>query len=457
MERLCRRLGSHQQDRRQAANRRMTTLRSVYSVAIIGGVILSQIAPTFGGYVGLTGNWLPFALGLVVVAAGTALCLWKEGAPESRLTGWILVLYWVAAPVHTIILMFMFSELDVLAEYADLVRWGSIPVFFIGGLAFATKASAPARQVYWMTVALVVFTVLLCVNFFVEPMGTIQKLYVTKLHGFGRFAGNWNYPYDLSVALFFYIIVLWLGARGRSVVGWKIVSAVAIVVCGLMIVIGQSRGSLVALFGTAAAAATFHVARTIVRGRVRVGGRVGGTVGLVLLGGIAGLVVSNVAVSELLTQFGARLLRLAEPGALLESSARAEELATLVGYVKDSPLGLLTGFGPLRAEQVWVQNLLLFVLRYGVVGLGLYVLAVPFIVIYKSVVGRPTRGLRRLGLAYSAWVLFILMNGVSHDIFSHYRFIPLFYFVTGLLVGLERLQHGSDGSSRVRRENLVGG
>jgi hypothetical protein len=105
-------------------------------------------------------------------------------------------------------------------------------------------------------------------------------------------------------------------------------------------------------------------------------------------------------------------------------------------YLSEYPTSLLIGFGPMRSVEFWVQNLLLYILRYGVVGFVLYVFLIPGMAVFDVYFNSVNIVLKRIVIGYVAWIAFIILNGVSHDMFSHFRFIPIFYFVTGVVLGL---------------------
>jgi hypothetical protein len=415
----------------------MFELRKLYTAIIFAGILLSQVVPTFGAYLGFAGNWIPYTIGFAVTAFGVFLYLFEVRTIDDRIAQYSFFLYWVVAVVHTIALMLFFSELSNYQEYADLLRWITIPLFILAGLAYAKKSESPLKGGYLLGVTLIIFTILLFADFIANgTWSSIQKLYKTRTMGFGRFPGNWNYPYNMSVALFFYILILGLGWKQMRSWTASFLSAFGILLCVLLIVIGQSRGSLAALFGTAVLFFAYRLFRLNLFKRLRLHGRVAVPVSIIGLGIILSFSAFNLSFFELVKQFGSRYLRFANIAAALDSSARGKEIAQMTSYMSEYPTSLIFGFGPMRSVEFWVQNLLLYVLRYGVVGLVLYVFLVPGMIVASVYFGSSSRLVRRITLGYVGWIVFTLLNSVSHDIFSHFRFIPLFYFVTGLILGL---------------------
>jgi hypothetical protein len=415
----------------------MFDLRKIYTRIILVGILLSQVIPTFGAYLGFAGNWIPYTTGFAVTAVAVLLYIFEQRTVKDRITQYAFFLYWVVAVVHTIALMIFFSDLSNYAEYADLFRWFTIPVFILAGVAYAKKADSPLRGGYVLGLTLIIFTLLLFADFIANgAWSSIQKLYKTRTMGFGRFPGNWNYPYNMSVALFFYILVLGLGWQQMKSWTASFFSALGILICVLLIVIGQSRGSLAALFGTSVLFFAYRLFRVNVTKRFRVNGGVVVPVGVI--GGSIILMFAAFGLSffDLVQQFGRRYLQFANIAAALESSGRGKEIAQMTQYLSEYPTSLLIGFGPMRSVDFWVQNLLLYILRYGVLGFVLYVFLIPGMTVISVYFGSNSRLVSRITMVYFAWVVFVIMNSVSHDIFSHFRFIPLFYFMTGIVLGL---------------------
>ena len=416
----------------------MFDLRKIYTPIIFVGILLSQVIPTFGAYLGFAGNWIPYTTGFSVTAVGVLLYLFEERTIEDRITKYSFFLYWVVAVVHTIALMIFFSDLSNYAEYADLFRWFTVPVFILAGVAYAKKADSPLRGGYVLGLTLIIFTLLLFADFIANgAWSSIQKLYKTRTMGFGRFPGNWNYPYNMSVALFFYILVLGLGWQQMKSWTASFFSALGILICVLLIVIGQSRGSLAALFGTSVLFFAYRLFRVNVTKRFRVNGRVVVPVGIIGGSIILAFAAFGLSFFDLVQQFGKRYLQFANLAAALESSGRGKEIAQMTQYLSEYPASLLIGFGPIRSVEFWVQNLLLYVLRYGVVGLILYVFWIPGMTVASVYFHSKSRLVRRMTMGYLAWIIFIILNSVSHDMFSHFRFLPIFYFVTGLILGVQ--------------------
>lgn len=414
----------------------MFDLQKIYISIIFIGILLSQVIPTFGAYLGFAGNWIPYTTGFAVTAVGVLLYLFEERTVKDRITQYAFFLYWVIAVVHTIALMIFFSDLSNYSEYADLFRWFTIPVFILAGVAYAKKADSPLRGGYLLGLTLIIFTLLLFVDFIANgTWSSIQKLYKTRTMGFGRFPGNWNYPYNMSVALFFYILVLGLGWQKMKSWTASFFSALGILICGLLIVIGQSRGSLAALFGTTVLFFAYRLFRLNVTKRFRVHGRMTVPVGIIGGGIILAFGTFGLSFFDLVQQFGKRYLQFANLAAALESSGRGREITQMTQYLSEYPTSLLIGFGPMRSAEFWVQNLLLYILRYGVVGFVLYVFLIPGMTVTSVYFKSDSRLLRRVTMGYVLWILFIIINGISHDMFSHFRFIPIFYFVTGIIIG----------------------
>jgi hypothetical protein len=415
----------------------MFELRRIYTSIIFGGILLSQIIPTFGAYLGFAGNWIPYTIGFAVTAVGVLLYLFEEQTLNDRITQYAFFLYWIIAVVHTIALMIFFSDLSNYAEYADLFRWFTIPVFILAGVAYAKKADSPLRGGYLLGLTLIIFTLLLFVDFIANgDWSSIQKLYKTRTMGFGRFPGNWNYPYNMSVALFFYILVLGLGWQQMRSWTASVFSALGILICVLLIVIGQSRGSLAALFGTSVLFFAYRLFKVNITKRFRVHGRMAVPIGIIGGSIILAFTAFGLSFFDLIQQFGRRYLQFANFAEALESSDRGREIAQMTQYLSEYPTSLVIGFGPMRSVEFWVQNLLLYILRYGVVGFALYVFLIPGMAVINVYSKRNSRMLRRIIMGYVYWIVFIVLNSVSHDMFSHFRFIPLFYFVTGIVMGL---------------------
>lgn len=415
----------------------MFELRKIYTPIIFVGILLSQVIPTFGAYLGFAGNWIPYTTGFAVTAVGVLLYLFEERAVKDQITQYAFFLYWIIAVIHTTALMIFFSDLSNYAEYADLFRWFTIPVFILAGVAYAKKTDSPLRGGYVLGLTLIIFTLLLFADFIANgAWSSIQKLYKTRTMGFGRFPGNWNYPYNMSVALFFYILVLGLGWQKMRSWTASFFSGLGILICVLLIVIGQSRGSLAALFGTSVLFFIYRLFRVNITKRFRVNGRVVVPVGVIGGSIILAFAAFGLSFFDLVQQFGRRYLQFANLAAALESSGRGREIAQMTQYLSEYPASLLIGFGPMRSVEFWVQNLLLYILRYGVVGLVLYVFLIPGMTAANVYFRGNIRILRRITIGYVAWILFVIFNSVSHDIFSHFRFIPLFYFITGIILGL---------------------
>ena len=415
----------------------MFELRKIYTPIIFVGILLSQVIPTFGAYLGFAGNWIPYTTGFAVTAVGVLLYLFEERAVKDRITQYAFFLYWIIAVIHTIALMIFFSDLSNYAEYADLFRWFTIPVFILAGVAYAKKTDSPLRGGYVLGLTLIIFTLLLFADFIANgAWSSIQKLYKTRTMGFGRFPGNWNYPYNMSVALFFYILVLGLG--WQQIKSWtaSFFSALGILICVLLIVIGQSRGSLGALFGMSVLFLAYRLFRLNVTKRFRVHGRVAVPVGIIGGSIILAFAAFGLSFFDLVQQFGKRYLQFANLAAALDSSARGKEVEHMVQYLSENPISLLIGFGPIRSVDLYVENLLLYVLRYGAAGFVLYIFLIPGITTISVYFKGGTKTLKIVTIAYVAWFIFIVLNSVSHDMFSHFRLIPLFYFVTGIIVGL---------------------
>lgn len=415
----------------------MFELRKIYTPVIWWGILLSQVIPTFGAYLGFAGNWIPYTVGFAVTAIGVSLYFFEERTVSDRITRYSFFLYWIVAVVHTIALMLFFSDLSNLEEYADLFRWFTIPIFILAGLAYAKKSDSPLKGGYVLGVTLILFTLLLFADFVASgSWSSIQKIYKTRTMGFGRFPGNWNYPYNMSVALFFYILVLGLG--WQQVKSWmaSFLSVLGVVICVLLVLIGQSRGSLVALFGTTVLFVAYRLFRLNVTKQFRIHGRVALPIGVIGGGFVFAFAAFDLSFFELVQQFGKRYLQFANLEAVLESSGREKEIVQVTQYLSEYPASFIIGFGPMRSVEFWVQNLLLYVLRYGVLGLFLYVFLVPCLTVASVYFKSKNRLVRRVTIGYVAWIVFVLLNSVSHDIFSHFRFIPLFYFASGIILGL---------------------
>jgi hypothetical protein len=415
----------------------MFELRKIYTSIIFGGILLSQVVPTFGAYLGFAGNWIPYTIGFAVTAVGVLLYLFEQRTVEDRITRYAFFLYWIIAVIHTIALMIFFSDLSNYAEYADLFRWFTIPVFILAGVAYAKKADSPLRGGYVLGLTLIIFTLLLFADFIANgAWSSIQKLYKTRTMGFGRFPGNWNYPYNMSVALFFYILVLGLGWQQMRSWTASFFSALGILICALLIVIGQSRGSLAALFGTSGLFFTYRLFRVNVTKRFRVNGGVVVPVGVIGGSIILAFAAFGLSFFDLVQQFGKRYLQFANLAAALESSGRGKEIAQMTQYLSEYPISLLIGFGPFRSNDFWIQNILMYVFRYGVVGTFLYVLSVPLGTMLYIYFEESSHIAKTVTISYTLWFIFIIVNSVSHDIFSHFRFIPLFYFISGVIIGV---------------------
>lgn len=412
---------------------------SVYLWLLIGGLVVSQVVPTFGAQLGFTGNWLPFFSGLAVIGAGVALYIVGNKVPD-RIIHLVFFVYGILAVGHTIVLMLVYSELTIIAEYADIIRWLSLPVFVLAGYIYGREAEGPVRGLFKVAVLLVLFTIVLFVDFLAGPWSGLQRIYLHHEIPFGRFPGNWNYPYNFSVAVFFYVLAFSLAAiRARKQT--TVVTCVAIIgLCILWIVIGQSRGSLLAL-GIVSVVGVLHgSARIVLSGRVGFSLKPLSVAVVMTVAAVLGYTLIDVPLGELLGTYAARLVRLTGGGiaSALESGARVDELRRMIGYFADSPLNLFWGFGPFRRGDFWIQNILLLVFRYGVLGFALYVLILPAVTVRRTMAGNTGVTARRVGLAYLYWLVFVFANSMSHDIFSHYRFMPLFYFVSGVLLALPR-------------------
>lgn len=409
----------------------------LYVPFLIGGLLISQIVPTFGAYLGLPGNWLPFFCSLAVVGSGVGLYLLKGGLSD-RAVQLTFFLYWVVAVGHTVALMLVYSELATLAEYADIIRWLSVPVFLVGGFIYGRETEGPLRGLFRVVVLLVLFTGVLFIDFLAGPWSGLQRLYVQGQIGLGRFPGNWNYPYDLSVALFFYITAVSIGVVRARKQRWVVPGIVVICVCVLLIVIGQSRGSLLALGVACGLAAAHSAVRMGLRGRMTMSPKPAIALGVIAGGVLLSYSLIDVPLYELSRRYASRLVALTGGGVVeaIRSPERMEELERMVGYFSESPLNLLWGFGPFRKGEFWIQNILLLVFRYGVLGFTMYILVVPAMTIRRGL-GRDVRWWTRTAtIGYLYWLIFIFANSISHDIFTHYRFMPLFYFVTGVLLAL---------------------
>lgn len=415
----------------------MFELRKIYTPIIWLGILGSQIIPTFGAYLGFAGNWIPYTIGFAVTSVGVSLYFFEERTVNDRITRYSFCLYWVVAVAHTIALMVFFSDLSNPEEYADLFRWFTIPIFILAGLAYAKKTDSPLKGGYVLGLTLILFTFLLFADFVANgSWSSIQKIYKTRTMGFGRFPGNWNYPYNMSVALFFYILVLGLG--WQQIKSWtaSFLSAFGVVICVLLILIGQSRGSLAALFGTTVLFIAYRLFRLNVTKRFRIHGGVALPIGVIGGGVVLAFAAFGLSFFDLVQQFGRRYVQFANLAAALESSGRVKEIAQMTQHLSEHPFSLVIGFGPMRSVDFWVQNLLLYILRYGVMGLVLYVFLIPCMTVISIYFKSKSRLVRRITLGYVAWIVFVLLNSMSHDVFSHFRFIPLLYFVTGIILGV---------------------
>ena len=415
----------------------MFEARKVYTSTIWWGILFSQVIPTFGAYLGFAGNWIPYTIGFAVTAVGVSLYLFEKRTVSDQIMRCSFFLYWIVAVGHTVALMLFFSELSNPEEYADLFRWFTIPIFILAGLVYARKNDSPLKGGYILGLTLILFTFLLFADFVANgDWSNIQKIYKTRTMGFGRFPGNWNYPYNMSIALFFYILVLGLGWQQAKSWTASFLSALGVTMCTLLIFVGQSRGSLAALFGTVALFILYRTILLNVAEQFRFRSRVILPIGFIVGGSALALSVSSISFYDVVQQFGKRYLQFADFASVLGSSERGEEVVQVNKYIYEYPASLLIGFGPMRSVDFWVQSLFLYVLRYGIMGLILYVFLIPSVTIAKAYSEACSLTQRRIVIGYTAWIAFILLNSISHDMFSHFRFVPLFYFVTGFVLGI---------------------
>lgn len=411
--------------------------------------MLGQIFPTFGANLGFLGNWIPvlvstplFVLGLIIARP-----------VASNIIHFYLILYLSGAMIHTSVLMLISPYTVGIEDFADYFRWVVIAISLLAGYTYAQRERDHLRGFFSALVICFLFVVALWIDFQGNRWSVFQQLYATRTMGFGRFPGNWNYPYNLSVFLALCSIAF-IAASTQTPYRWKKLSLMGFLVLSLLIMADtQAR---VALLAALVAVVVFLVCY--------------GSYGLArnnrliilrwLFYSVAILLFVTGALYVLLyTEYGlsnfAYLVTVTNLDAL--TAPRLRQIYSYWDMVSDAPIRLIFGFGPARGSELWLESMLVYVMRFGLVGFFAYfMLLISHCTVgaIRMVFTGSSRLDATIGIAALVFVAFLLTNALSNNILVHYRFLTLGYFMFGIF--LFRYRCVVQEIARTRRSRVGG-
>lgn len=411
-------------------------------------LFLTQTFPTFGKYLFTAGNGIP--LGIAIAGYGCFLITSLiTGIPrKSFMNATLFTLIFITYCVLTLLL----SPLDFgIRNLSILIKIVAMYTSFLAGYYYLSSGGN-LKSLYKTVFYILIVHIILFVDHIIDPRSFIQNLYNVKdsVGGYRqfRFPGTWNLPYNevlflVPICFYFFYQTLY-SQNGTS----RFLSFLMCVFVLFMATFGtQSRAGLIGLSLTCIYILFNYIFYSVTWNKgvnVSIGFLMFFVIGLMSYGIYQMLVILET------DQTFYHITKLVEEGGV-SSANRVEQIQTYYNlYLKDAPIRIFFGFGPARGEDMYIESIVNYLFQYGIIGMIFFF--GPWVYLWARLVKkglqcRKSQEAMAYLLLHSSIFLFMVMQ-VAMDAFIHFRFIPIFYFLAGVVLFI--LNHPERAQNKIR-------
>lgn len=414
----------------------------IFYLLVVSSLVASQVVPTFGTMLGFLGNIIPiFVSSTLMIMA----FLVRPVRLSKRLAFFVLIIG--LAPVFSIIIGSLVIGGGEGRIFNDISKPIFLAFFVASGGIVAHATGFTARLPLALIISGFAINILLFLVFLIDVNSIIIELYRTRIVGGStlgraRFVGAWNFPYNLSVFITAFmgaaIALLWV-RRTRIV----LFCFGAIAGCIGMVLFGQSRSALAAAILVPLFFLSLKLAHSMALSK-----RVMRAVAIL----VGAFVILGLLLFERAETLFTRLLQLSDSGLLqfADLGIRSLRVVRALDFFDASPISFLFGFSrdsDIFFEGSFESGVEYFVV-YGLVG-GIFFIVVPLVVswiksyrvIFQHKIVDP--GVYFVSVFLMLCIFSVLVHSFGNTIFWHFRFMPLFGFLLGWMIALERHLHRS--------------
>lgn len=432
---------------------------------IIITLIASQIFPTFGGVLGSSGNGIP--LFICIGGFGSVVLIYLfEGIPSRFFTfaTFLLCIGIAYAALVTVLSPFYTSIRDLSIVIKAIAMYCAV----IAGFMFYRSHPDALGTITKCLIFVFVFHLALYIDHLRNPNSFLQTLYHFKTNpvdsgGRGyyanRFPGTWNFPYPEAIFMTFCFMLFTLLAIGtKKALGrfFFILMAVSALYVGIFGT--QSRANLVALGVTILYLIIVYSVYSLSKNKA-----IMFVCSLGILGffGIVAVSLLNYLVLPGTEAEFRHLASIDEVAGNLSNYSRVESIENLfLSLLSEEPWRFLIGFGGARNvtlfSDLYVESIFNYIFNYGLIGFVL-ITSIWFYIGYKTLFHCFAQKQSWQALNYlfaHGFIFYVFVMGISGDMFTHFRFIPLFYFFAGVFFAVLQRYRKAHMNRTVYRQDL---
>jgi hypothetical protein len=411
---------------------------------LLAGFLLSQVFPSFSTFIGAsTGNSMILGLSGSVVLAGLILALGSGNIIlDQRITLMAVMLLFVA-PTSIIIGNLAGGALST-RVITDLSRPLLLFLFILGGYVFAYRSGRAAEDIETVIKYIFLLNVLLLFIFiFLSTRHFLIEIYVQRRMGgmsigAARFAGTWNYPYNLtylivpSVLLFFAKAVVGSSKKERK----SIFALFVFIMSGLMVLFIQSRSATISFLAGCLLAISLLLVFALRENNIRY---FNALISIIIV--CASIAIFSVfRYVHLLDIYATRFRDLFFGGEFQDFGSRIGRLEFGLDFISSDLF--VAFFGSPRDSYLFEQggtsfeSFFSYIAIYGLIGALAYVL-IPLLIFASAclhVFRSAEPQLVPLSLFGLGLVVAVIVQSMGTQPFLHNRFIPFFGFIFGFML-----------------------
>lgn len=397
----------------------------------LAALFLSQVTPIFVEALHV-GNWFPLLL--ATTAAFFAILMSPKNAGISNRYIRRLVGGFVFIGVPQILLIAVVSSPENYRYYADAMLYIASAVFLCAGCLYVQEAAHPWKGFIYLVLYLIVLTSILFLLFIINDYGWIQQIYYARK--MWRFPGNWRYSYDLVVALIGYMLCLGYVLEVTRKFWVKLMLSTIILYLSIIIVVAQSRSGIVALIMVLVLLFCMkNIFPAFTKGRIHRIKSSSIIIGVILASLLCVLFFIFRENIKVILEFAIGRFYDYNSASDLASSPRIERIQYAFSVLSENPASIIWGLGRGSEGDIWIESMFLSFFRYGLVGFALKVFVVPFVIVGILKKYDLNEKYRNIIKKYFIWVFAAYIIGLVSPIIGHFRFLPLFFFVSGMIIG----------------------
>jgi len=403
---------------------------------ILGTLIVSQLVPTFGSQLGIGGTGIPLFVAMGGYGIGFIAILFQSTRRKLfiNLTLYLLVgMAW--GGLTTVFSPFLSTFRDASIVIKAIVMYLA---FFAGYSLYKNDRD--------FTTLLKIFILIFFVHIFLyfdhlsDPNGPIQGLYHFKnFYDSGyhknRFPGTWGFPYPEALFLISTCLAFVYASLKTKDVFFKLF-LILMALGGLyMALLGtQSRANMVSIGLSLVYAGCLYLLYSVTINRAK---HIAISLMFVVLVFFCVTTFATVLQDPYFQHQFQHLTKIDRVLNNISEFNRVNDLWVLLDFVAEDPIRLFIGFGGARSfqyAQIYLESILNYIFNYGLIGF-LLIMFPWFYLWFKTIsdifIERKKQD-HIASLFIHVFITYTFLMCMSADMFTHYRFIPLYYLLLGM-------------------------